>query len=194
MNFAHDIILNFNDELYEFFEWEQSDKITYFKKIPIFKVSSNDYSKIKKNKINFEKNFLTKIKNPAFLIAGEEEALGIKTIPKIQKSHLNFEDEKYVLKITKKLSETKIPYKILQKEKENFHTRKQKENIKKIENFLKKAYLKNEKDKLSYIYLECFNKNETNINKIYEKLTKEIYINKEIINKILTFSKLIKQK
>ena len=39
MNYIYDIYLNFNKELYDFFDWNKSDKLTHIKMIPIFKVN-----------------------------------------------------------------------------------------------------------------------------------------------------------
>jgi hypothetical protein len=39
MNYIYDIYLNFNNQLYDFFDWNKSDKLTHIKMIPIFKVN-----------------------------------------------------------------------------------------------------------------------------------------------------------
>lgn len=194
MDYAHDIMLNFNEDFFDFFEWETKDKITYFKKIPIFKTTLNNYLNIKNNEIEFDDIFLKKIKNSALLIACEEDVFGIKIKPKIQKSDLNFEDKKNALKVSKKINITSIPYHVIKKENKTYLTKKQKNNIKKIEKLIEKAYQKKEIEKLSYLYLECFNKNEKNINIIYNELKKEIYKNNNITKKITYLLNLIKNK
>ena len=40
MNYIYDILLNFQNEYYDFFEWNTNDQITHIKKIPIIKVSN----------------------------------------------------------------------------------------------------------------------------------------------------------
>ena len=41
MNYIFDITLNFNDELLNFYEWDDLDYKEFFLKIPIFKVEEN---------------------------------------------------------------------------------------------------------------------------------------------------------
>ena len=43
MDYIYDIVLNFNDDYYEFYEWKQEDKIINIKKIPIYKIPTNKY-------------------------------------------------------------------------------------------------------------------------------------------------------
>ena len=41
MNYIYDIYLNFNNQLYDFFDWNKSDKLIHIKSIPIIKISEN---------------------------------------------------------------------------------------------------------------------------------------------------------
>ena len=41
MNYIYDIYLNFNKDLYDFFDWNKTDKLVHIKMIPIFKVSED---------------------------------------------------------------------------------------------------------------------------------------------------------
>ena len=41
MNFIYDILLNFNNEYYEFYDWNNDDKLTHIRKMPIFKISDD---------------------------------------------------------------------------------------------------------------------------------------------------------
>lgn len=61
MNYIYDIVLNFNKNYFEFYEWKKSDKIINVKKIPAFKVNSEVLKKFKYNEIIVDKNFLNKI-------------------------------------------------------------------------------------------------------------------------------------
>ena len=51
MNYYYDIVLNLNEELYEFYEWEENDSIDFIKKIPLFRVSTKTKPLSKKMKI-----------------------------------------------------------------------------------------------------------------------------------------------
>ena len=41
MIYIYDILLNLNNDFYEFYEWEKNDNIFHIKKIPIFLVDTN---------------------------------------------------------------------------------------------------------------------------------------------------------
>ena len=51
MNYIYDILLNFNDIYYDFYEWNISDNIEHIRKIPLFKISIKDMITIKNNYI-----------------------------------------------------------------------------------------------------------------------------------------------
>ena len=61
MNYIYDLLLNFNEKIYDFYDWNKTDNIRHIKKIPIFKISSSKMKIIKNNKIYFDKTFLDKI-------------------------------------------------------------------------------------------------------------------------------------
>ena len=41
MNYIYDIVLNFNKELYEFFEWKDDDNLINIRKIPLIKINDD---------------------------------------------------------------------------------------------------------------------------------------------------------
>ena len=41
MTYIYDIVLNFNNDFYEFYEWDKNDNLTLIKKIPLIKVESD---------------------------------------------------------------------------------------------------------------------------------------------------------
>lgn len=61
MNYIYDIVLNFNNDYYDFFEWKKNDKIINVKKIPVFKISDDDMYSFKYNDVIVDKDFLSKI-------------------------------------------------------------------------------------------------------------------------------------
>lgn len=42
MNYIYDIVVNFQKNYYEFFEWQKEDKIKNITRLPIYKVSDSD--------------------------------------------------------------------------------------------------------------------------------------------------------
>ena len=65
MNYIYDVLTNFSEKYYDFYEWEKNDKLIHFKKIPVLKISKEDYTNIFTNKIKIDNELLNKIKNKA---------------------------------------------------------------------------------------------------------------------------------
>ncbi|MBP3461718.1 MAG: DUF3603 family protein [Bacilli bacterium] len=206
MNYIYDILLNFKEEYYDFYDWNKNDNIVHIRKIPILKIDTIDLYNIKNNKIKIELKFLEKIRNKteiftsktvknieyAFLLSDGKKVLAIlKQDKKIKKSSLLIDEEMDVLEEIEREEMTKIEYKIVDKEEtKELKTRKQNE----IEKFVKKELekIKNQDEKLKYIYYECFNKKEKSKEKILIELNN---INNHIINeKLYKFFKLIEVK
>ena len=61
MNYMYDILLNFNPQLFEVFEWDINDTITHIRKIPLFKVSNITLHDFINNKIILSDSFLKTI-------------------------------------------------------------------------------------------------------------------------------------
>ena len=51
MNFIYDIVLNFNKNYYNFFEWNKKDNIISVKKIPLFLVDNNTFKIMKYDRV-----------------------------------------------------------------------------------------------------------------------------------------------
>lgn len=188
MNYIYDILLNFNDEIYDFYEWNNNDEITHIRKIPIIKTNSLHMKNIKNNYVELEEEFLSTIKNKteifsgrtiknieyAFLISDGIEVIGLNIKNnKIRYSKLLLNEESEVLEVVGRLKENELQYKVLNKKNiSEFKTRKEKEMYKYVIKEIKK--LKNEEniEKLKYISFECFS----------EKIEENIYEN--LINKI----------
>ena len=64
MNYYYEIKLNFNDVGYAFYEWNETDKFDYIKKIPLIKVKSNTLKKIITNNFRINRSFLDTITKP----------------------------------------------------------------------------------------------------------------------------------
>ena len=63
MNFIYDILVNFNDDLYDFYEWNLGDNVTHIRKIPLFKVSTETLEMLKNCNVKVDLDFLKKIEN-----------------------------------------------------------------------------------------------------------------------------------
>lgn len=193
MIYINNILLNFQREYYEFYEWNSSDKIKQYKNLPIIKTTSKDLQNIKNNTILLDKKELDK-KNYIFsdgnnIVAVKLDKNGFNKY----KSSINIIDQERIINKIKNQKKIKINYKIIKKNNNSFNTRKELENKAKIINELNKSYQKKEYEKLKYIYFECFNKKEKNINLIIKKIKKEIINNSNNFNKIIDIINLTKQ-
>ena len=63
MKYIYDILLNFNEKLYEFYEWDDCDNFDYVKKIAIIKVNKDTLNDIRNNKIMLDDEFVKEIHN-----------------------------------------------------------------------------------------------------------------------------------
>ncbi len=194
MNYIYDIVLNLNEILYEFYEWELNDNIVYIKKIPLVKVKKNDLFNIKYNKVKVNDIILNKIKNKTnfftkttyeyvCLLTDSNIVIGVvfdKFGNVILRSSLLIDEEEDVLEVAQIIPYLNIDCKVLNKTRLSFLTRNEIKINKYIKNKLNKI---NDLNKLKYIYYECFNDIETDITKIKKRFLNELN-NKEIANKL----------
>lgn len=192
MSYVYDIVLNFNNDYYEFYEWKNIDSIYHIKRINLVMVDSKTYNDIYDNVVVFNKEFLLSIDNKceyytnrkievipyAFLLTDSYRVMGVilnKLGKPIKYSSLLLEDEEEILDLCKKLGTIKLDYKIIKKkDKSEFLTRNEKSIIKFISKDLLSDYKKRNINKLKYLYYEYFNKTSDNIDLIYEELSKEL--------------------
>ena len=207
MNFIYDIILNFHNNFYEFYDWNKSDQLTTIRKIPIFGISTKKLNEIKNNKIKFDNDFLESIKNKTeyysnrsiknleycFLLTDFYEVIAINIEGKIKYSSLQVDEELDILEESH-IKEINLKYDLIKKNKNNFLKTR---NFILKEKFIKKELKKLEKekdlDKIRYLYFECFNKKETDIEKILKKLNnsldeKNVFIKLNKFFNTLTFN------
>ena len=183
MNYIYDIYLNLNEILFDFFDWNKNDRFTHIKKIPIFKIPKEELKLFVCRKIKIDKNLLLKIYkkteiwnmnnkiNYCALFSNNDTILAIefdKSGKSIKKSFLFIDEELEVLEIIYKLQETYIDFNILNKEEKIFKTRKQM----KEEKFIRQELNNIEDKKLTYIYFECFGKQEKNKKIILDNINK----------------------
>lgn len=212
MNYIYDIFVNFQKKLYDFYDWNINDNITHIRKIPTFKISNKEFDDLKKNVLKIDKPFLSKIYNKSeefrqnetvkikytSVFSNGKEVIAIKFNKNginYMKSTLAIDEQDDIIDIIKFQKETKLKYKIIKKHsEENFQTRFEIENKKFIINELNKIYNDKNYQKLNYIYLECFGKQEKNIDKAINKIKKEITEYNDNFYKIFKIFKITTQK
>ena len=187
MNYYYDIVLNFQEKNYMFYEWEEEDSIDIIKKIPIFQVNIKTFKDLINNEINVDLEFLksienrTELKNKTLkyvaLFASKNGAIALEFNNEgksIYRSFLQVDDELGAIEMLFTLPVYKLNYTILKKISISKNLRKE-DNIK---NFIKKEidllYNKKEIDKLKYLYNEWFLKDNDDILKIYNEMNKKL--------------------
>lgn len=208
MNYIYDILLNYGNTPYDFFEWNTSDNIMHIRKIPIIKISANKLIDIRDYEVEFDSSFLEYIK-------GKTEIFNHKNIQSIGyaclfsdginvlaimlknnhllKSKLLLEEEEEILSISERLKEQEIIYKKGKKtQKIQYKTRKQIESSKKLRKEINKLFSAKNYETLKYMYYECFNQKEENMSiirnqfySIIEESEEKIIENLKNILKIL---------
>ncbi len=206
MNYIYDILVNFNEEMYDFFDWNESDNIEHIRKIPLIRVEAKDFFNIKHNVVKFDNEFLNKIQNKtevfnnrkvknmeyAFLLTNGVEVIGQKIENGKNKymTSLLIDEDTEVIEVCERLDESSIKYDIEKPKKISlFSTRHDKHIIEYIKKEIK--LLSKNHDKLKYLYYECFDKKENNINIIIKHFNKCLDMdNEKIYMKIYEFLKL----
>lgn len=208
MNYIYDILLNFHNMLYDFYDWNPNDNIINVRKIPLFKISSNQLKEIKENMILFDSEFLKRFQNKTELFSGKDIKYieycclfsdGSETLAfliknnHVEKSHLLVDEELEVLEVVTRLNEETIQYQVLKRSKNTgFKTRKEVEMEKMIRRHLKKLKEDNQLQQLKYLYYECFNEKEDNKEKMMNRLEHALERNFDTIaSKLKQFFQLI---
>lgn len=207
MNYIYDVVLNFNKEYYDFFEWNEEDNFLHLKKIPIIRISTKKLilfltKKIKLNediiksienktetyKFNDYNNYFCILSDNINSIACEFNKNG--TLLKVSSMLLDEENEANDL--SKKLPLTKLNLTIIKdNKKQNFKTREEIMKEKFVKKQIKNIFENQKYELLDYIYYEFngidkknkkikdFINDSRNLNKLYA-LLKIISINNSI--------------
>ncbi len=207
MNYYYDLILNLEDKHISFYEWEENDNLEYIEKIPVHRITENDMLKILQNHIKVNEDFLELLKNKTLLktngiinvinyatiLTDTKTTLAIefdKNGKEIARSNLMLEDDLNVCEIGFTLKKKNLKYEILDSIKINNNLRK----IIRIKEYvlqeITKLYQDKNETKLSFLFLEWFNKKENDINKIYHKILTEL--TKDFDDKLLNIYEIIK--
>jgi len=186
MNFIYDIVLNFNKDYYDFFEWNKKDSIVNIKKIPLFVVNNDTFNSMKYDGVTVSKNFIDLIREKTYtynrqkignscLLSNGKQVIGVFFNDKgdlIKRSSLLLDEEEEVLDEIYSDDITDID--IIKIKKGNCNdsiNRIQKEK----KDFLIKYINKEKNDvNLKYLYYDYFEKDEVDTNVIRETLINEI--------------------
>lgn len=185
MNYIYDIVLNFNKEYFNFYEWNKKDSIINVKKMPLFVVDNNTFNIMKYDKVVVDCNFINLIKDKtylytknkignAILISNTKEVIGVlfdNNGNLIKRSSLLIDEEEEVLDEIDNddiYNINIISSKKIKREEINRNEREKKALLNK--------YIKRENNitNLKYLYYDYFEKDEDNIDTIKDNLLKQI--------------------
>ncbi len=195
MTYIYDVTLNFNEVLYDFFEWNNNDNLIHVRKIPIFKVSNDTFLNVLTYEVQLSDEILYKIKDKtdtygkktksftSCLIRNEDNIIALKFddngISK-QVSSIIIEEELDILEIRVKLTKS-FEYKTLTKRKFLTSTRYDSLNRTYLQNQINNLSIDNDREKIKYLYFEYFGKyindEKTALNKLKKEVIKDNYNN-----------------
>ncbi len=187
MTYIYDILLNFNDDFYEFYEWEKGDYIYHVKKIPIIKIDTNLMELLFSKKIKFTKELGNMIYSKVDLFGNRKyklkycclftdgyKVLGVLLNDNLEVNKLSdllLDEASDAINISNRSNIVDLEYNIIGNNKYNYLLTRYENNIKKyLEEELKNIYKNKEDSKLKYIYYEYFNNNIDNIDDAYKEL------------------------
>lgn len=195
MTYIYDVTLNFNDILYDFFEWNNNDNLIHVRKIPIFKVSNDIFLDMLMHEVQISDDILNKIKDKtdtygkktksftSCLVRCEDNIIALKFddngISK-QVSSIIIEEELDILEIRVSMTKS-FEYKTLNKRKFLTSTRYDSVNRTYLQKQINSLNINNDREKIKYLYFEYFGKyindEKTALNKLKKEIIKDNYNN-----------------
>lgn len=206
MNEIYDILVNWNTNLFEFYEWNSNDEITHIRKVPIMKVTSQVLRDLFSKKVIVSKEFLNKIfhkceyyskkrkeQNYVSLFSDGKTVLAVQFDEEgksILKSRLLLDEEEEILELAVRMKEDDFSYKILESEKQRTQTRYELE----LELYLKKELFELQKkenlSKLEYLFYDCYDAKERSREEMLLRLRNDLLNHKtKVIKKMEEFFK-----
>lgn len=205
MTYIYDIVLNFNKDLVEFFDWQETDKIKCLKKVIMFRTNTKTIKDIINYKVELDNSFTSNIPKYEINNKKEEGKICLLTDGKITigiliKNHIIkyisrlLPDEEYeTLELSNNIVKIKINYKLMEQRNNQTLTRKEQKIKEELSDIINRYYLKKDKSTIKYLYLEYTNKENDNLEYMYNYLKQSLNnINEKHKNlyKILEMSKI----
>ena len=185
MIYVYDIIVNLNDEIRDFYDWQEDDDLMHLRRVPLIKVDDETYINLISKSIKVSSEFLDIIRdktqvfnlrsyetlNYACVFTNKENAF-IMTFydngKTKDKSKFLINEELEIVDLSRKLKNIHIDYKIIcNKTNKCKIIREDKVKLDKILKSLE--YIKNNNQLIEYLTIEWFNKREN-----YNNLIKDI--------------------
>ena len=172
MNYVYDILSNFNQELYDFYDWDKNDNFTHLRKVPSFRVSKEVLVDLMFKKVKIKGNLLKLIKDKTqvftkegvdvieycFIVSDSVNALGVI----LDEDGVVYKRSKFLvseeLEINKCLKTSKIynvEYNLLSSK---THYSNMTRNEEKVTNLIlnELELIMDSTDKIDYLFINCF--------------------------------------
>ena len=202
MRYIYDILANFNDIFFEFYEWNDDDNIIHIKKLPIIKVDVDFFHSVKYSNVFVDSSLIEKIyrKTDFFSVSKEKysyvcclcdgrEAIIVNFGSNgciLGRSSMLLDEENEVIDICECMSVCKFDFVDKCSFVPVFKTR--------YEMYIHSVIMDKLEclgcDELCYLYFDCFDECESDVNYIIGRIKKEIDCN-YLYNKINDFLSLI---
>ena len=188
MIYIYDIVLNFQEQLYNFYEWNKKDRLLNIKKIPIFRVSTEELLSIINDKAYLKEEILHKIDRETTiymlsnneykylcLFSNTEETVAVMCNEEgliVKKSSLLFDEEDEANEVAENLNIDCVIEKSIKINNNNLldNCRIIREKKKKVYDFIEKLDLLVDKEKIRYLYFDLFEEENLSISKMKELL------------------------
>lgn len=188
MHYYYDLLVNLDETLWEFYEWDKKDTIIPIKKIPFIRAKEQDFLNIYSYEGQIEKEWIKtyqkktickgSIQNSTMLlISSGKNSLVVEVNDNgkiINRSKLLIEDENNINELATSLKETSIPFKKIKQLPKRKEFRQALEEKKLIKIELKTLKEKENISKCAYLYYEWFGELEKNFDKMIEKCLIEL--------------------
>ncbi len=175
MVYVYDVLVNFNERLIDFYDWEEDDDYFHVRRCPLFKVSTFVIRDFSYRKVKVNTLFLNNIKDKTQMFSSKnievvpymaifsdsKSAVSVifdkcGNIVKVSKFLINEELE--IISLTNGLSVTNIDYKVSGKVRFNKMIRREASILDSI--IFELSNIKDDKEKIDYLYYEWFDKSE----------------------------------
>lgn len=203
MNYIYDIALNFQKYYCEFYEWRREDKISNIRRIPLYRVSSDDFEYFQYYDVVMDSEFFARVKSDLgngkkimCLVSDGNRGMGLlfNNEGKIMKrSSMIYDEEDEVCGYALEFDVTHIQYEKKRKVPKEVELRFCRQRRKFLVDYLNHI----ENDVMwKYLYYECYGNDEVDLDKIkktllevankgYSEVNQKLYESITAISKIL---------
>lgn len=172
MVYVYDTLVNLNEELVDFYDWDDSDDYVHIRKVPLFKVSHLDYVDFVSKRIRLEESELLKVNDKtqvfstrgidtikyALVVTDGNGAVILEFNQKgfvSRKSKFIVNEEMEILEMAREVDECKVKYNVVSKKvSRNTMIRSERKVLLSILDELDS--IKNDKEKIDYLFYEWF--------------------------------------